>query len=327
MSLLDKIPLSGGFVEGLGQGNDLMQRFLMGPVERRHKEAVAKNQEAEAQKSQMLANLIQRVMGGSTQQNMQNVQPMELGQQGENTNNIGMTQEQLFKGLFGIPQETPQEQRKRDTEQALNTEEGKKNIGIENELKKQQRDLRKLKNTADQIQEIFNSGENITGMWEAGKNKLNLSSNKKLASLIEKFGRIQAEIARYASTRGGAQALEFARSMKPNEWKPQEFNQGMLDSIYDFIGQQDQDLLSEYSDIKTNKPMSALEKKFKNTVPKSDNERTSVNPEQSDIENGLITVITPDGEEHKIFRDKLEEAKRKHPGLKVKKETFNAAKI
>lgn len=42
----------------------------------------------------------------------------------------------------------------------------------------------------------------------------------------------------------------------------------------------------------------------------------------SDVENGLMTIIDSDGNEHKIFRDKLEDAKKRDPGLKVKKEKF-----
>jgi hypothetical protein len=48
---------------------------------------------------------------------------------------------------------------------------------------------------------------------------------------------------------------------------------------------------------------------------------------ESSIEQGLMTVITPDGKEHQIYRDKLKAAKKKYPTLKVKKEKFNDAAI
>jgi hypothetical protein len=57
MSLLDKIPLPGTPFEGMMQGQELMQKFLMGPVERRHREAQAKHQEAQAKREEALANM------------------------------------------------------------------------------------------------------------------------------------------------------------------------------------------------------------------------------------------------------------------------------
>lgn len=57
MSLLDKIPMPGTPFEGMMQGQELMQRFLMSPVERRHKESQAKHQEAQAKREEALANM------------------------------------------------------------------------------------------------------------------------------------------------------------------------------------------------------------------------------------------------------------------------------
>ena len=56
-------------------------------------------------------------------------------------------------------------------------------------------------------------------------------------------------------------------------------------------------------------------------------ESTSTTPPVSNIEAGKMTIIDSTGKEHVIWRDKLDEARKRDPGLKVKKESFNAAKI
>lgn len=66
--------------------------------------------------------------------------------------------------------------------------------------------------------------------------------------------------------------------------------------------------------------------------PKEENVVFSNSPQnkqknENDIENGLMTLVDPSGREHKIFRNNLEAAQKKYPELKVKKESFNAAKI
>lgn len=51
------------------------------------------------------------------------------------------------------------------------------------------------------------------------------------------------------------------------------------------------------------------------------------NDEENNIQNGRMTIIDSNGQEHTIRRDKLEDARKIDPGLKVKKEKFSNAKI
>lgn len=45
---------------------------------------------------------------------------------------------------------------------------------------------------------------------------------------------------------------------------------------------------------------------------------------ESDMEKGLMTIIDSNGKQHKIYRDKLDEARKRDPGLRVKKDKYNA---
>lgn len=56
-------------------------------------------------------------------------------------------------------------------------------------------------------------------------------------------------------------------------------------------------------------------------------EKLNDKPLKSNIENGEMVVVDPSGKEHIILRDNWEAAKKKYPDLKIKKESFNAARI
>ena len=66
MSIYAPIPIKGDFFEGLGQGQELMNKFLAAPIERRKMEAEAKKQEAMAKLpfgGQQLSGAAGQIMG------------------------------------------------------------------------------------------------------------------------------------------------------------------------------------------------------------------------------------------------------------------------
>lgn len=146
--------------------------------------------------------------------------------------------------------------------------------------------------------------------------KTNLTQNEDLGKLKHIFGLIQANLGRYASKQGGAQVIKWANDVKPNIFSNDKVNMAMLDSVLE-NGKSDYDLHNKRYKNKVNKNLP-----FKFPGEKNDEFNSG-----SDIENGFITLIDPKGGEHKIYRDKLNEAMKKYPELKVKKESFNAAKI
>jgi hypothetical protein len=63
MSLIDKIPMPGTFFEGLGQGQDLMNKFLNAPYEREKSKSEAEANKAKALESRLLNQYLESMYG------------------------------------------------------------------------------------------------------------------------------------------------------------------------------------------------------------------------------------------------------------------------
>lgn len=61
--------------------------------------------------------------------------------------------------------------------------------------------------------------------------KLNLSNNPELGKFKTVTGKLQAELGKYAASRGGIQAVKWAGSVKPDASNPQDYNYGMFEEI------------------------------------------------------------------------------------------------
>lgn len=61
--------------------------------------------------------------------------------------------------------------------------------------------------------------------------KLNLSNNPELGKFKAVTGKLQAELGKYAASRGGIQAVNWAGSVKPNASNPEGYNYGMFEGI------------------------------------------------------------------------------------------------
>lgn len=91
-----------------------------------------------------------------------------------------------------------------------------------------------LVNSANLVQQgydVMDEHPDLTGIGTGLANKFNLSNQKGLGKFINVTGKLQAELGKYASSRGGIQAVKWAQSVKPSEWKPEDYNYDMFDAI------------------------------------------------------------------------------------------------
>lgn len=65
----------------------------------------------------------------------------------------------------------------------------------------------------------------------SGGSKINLSNNPELGKFNTVTGKLQAELGKYAASRGGIQAVKWAGSVKPSAFNPQDYNYGMFEGI------------------------------------------------------------------------------------------------
>ncbi len=91
-----------------------------------------------------------------------------------------------------------------------------------------------LINSANLVQQgydLLDNNPDLTGIGSGLASKFNLSSNPELGKFTTVAGKLQAELGKYASQRGGIQAVNWAAGVKPSQWKPEDYNYGMFEGI------------------------------------------------------------------------------------------------
>lgn len=98
-----------------------------------------------------------------------------------------------------------------------------------------------------------------------GGAKLNLSTNPDVGNFTSVTGKLQAELGKYASQRGGIQAVKWAQSVKPSTFNSPDYNYGMFSGIqrnisddYNTLNQQYKAVTGE--DLPVNLPTMATKK-------------------------------------------------------------------
>jgi len=86
-------------------------------------------------------------------------------------------------------------------------------------------------NLVNQGYELLDNNDDLTGIGSGIVSGLNLSSNPELGKFTSVTGKLQAELGKYAASRGGIQAVKWAGSVKPSTWKPEDYNYGMFEGI------------------------------------------------------------------------------------------------
>ncbi len=91
-----------------------------------------------------------------------------------------------------------------------------------------------LANSANLVQQgydLLDNNKDLTGIGSGAASMLNLSNNPELGKFMTVTGKLQAELGKYAASRGGIQAVKWAGSVKPSQWKPEDYNYGMFEGI------------------------------------------------------------------------------------------------
>lgn len=91
-----------------------------------------------------------------------------------------------------------------------------------------------LANSANLVNQgygLLDNNPDLTGIGSGLASKFNLSNNPELGKFTTVTGKLQAELGKYASSRGGIQAVNWAANVKPSQWKPEDYNYGMFEGI------------------------------------------------------------------------------------------------
>ncbi len=104
-----------------------------------------------------------------------------------------------------------------------------------------------LVNSANLVQQgydLLDNNDNLTGPGNvmsaipipfSGGSKINLSNNPELGKFNTVTGKLQAELGKYAASRGGVQAVKWAASVKPSAFNPEDYNYGMFDATQESL--------------------------------------------------------------------------------------------
>lgn len=106
-----------------------------------------------------------------------------------------------------------------------------------------------LVNSANLVQhgyDLLDQNPNLTGPGTGLGNKFNILNSEPIGKFNNVTGKLQAELGKYASSRGGIQAVNWAASVKPSLWKPQDTNYGMFEGIQNSLNDDYNTLNQQY---------------------------------------------------------------------------------
>lgn len=181
--------------------------------------------------------------------------------------------------------ETPEERMNREVE----TVEKKENVKEGSKLVTAGRSLQGVYEKATKLKRLLEDNPGITGLRPGMMSKLNLSQSKALAEFDQTARRLQADMARYGSQRGGAQALKWAERAKPSNFRSEKYNLGMIDSILEDVQGEYENMSDEYQTrLKKNFPIKGFSQKKGKMVKVRDNETGQVHEMTEEEANQLI---------------------------------------
>ncbi len=142
-----------------------------------------------------------------------------------------------------------QEKAKIHREEAEIQEQAKANTKVSSDIRKSARELKSMHDRALKLRKMLEENPNLTGVTKGTMASANISQDKKLAEFIQTTRKLQADMGRYGSQRGGAQALKWAEKSKPGEFRSGKFNLGMINSIIEDAESDYENLNTEYTDM------------------------------------------------------------------------------
>ena len=160
------------------------------------------------------------------------------------------------------------------------------------------RSLQSVAHRANKLSNMLETKPGATGWIPGAKEALGFGSED-TSEFNQTAGMLQADMAKFGSQRGGAQALKWAERVKPGKYKSNISNKGYIKSIIDDSNSDFEDIKNEYETL-TGRPY-PIEMPTTNTK-------------------SVITVVDSNGDESQIYKENLPEAKKRDPGLKVKGE-------
>lgn len=120
------------------------------------------------------------------------------------------------------------------------------------------------------IQELVSGDKSPTGIIKGTLNKIGLGS-KEMGEFNEKALRLQADLARMISSRGGAVAAGLAATGKPSAWSSKDYNIGITKSMQERIEREFKQLSDEYRQKTGGKELPyTLDDVFKSAVNQSE---------------------------------------------------------
>lgn len=119
------------------------------------------------------------------------------------------------------------------------------------------------------IQDLVSGNKNPTGLFKNALNKVGLGS-KEMGEFNEKALRLQADLARLISSRGGAVAAGLAATGKPSAGASKEYNIGITKSMQERIEREFNQLSKEYEKKSGKKLPYTLEDVFKSAAKQSE---------------------------------------------------------
>lgn len=120
-------------------------------------------------------------------------------------------------------------------------------------------------NLVNQGYDLLDKNPGLTGIGAGLKSKFNVSNNPDLGSFTTVAGKLQAELGKYASQRGGIQTVNWAASVKPSAWKPEEYNYGMFKGLQSSIENDYKTLNEQYKAASGGKDLPVSLPKMKTT--------------------------------------------------------------
>lgn len=243
--------------QGLGDSHSLL------PLRRMLLESQAAQARAGGEKSQLMTDLYRQVM------NQDSMQPYKKS---------------LVRHLLGLPEELPTEKMQREVSTANIKEQNKSDIKRANLLKDTARDLELAGLDINGIHDILTGTDSLgTGITKTLLGKFGWGTEK-LGEFNERTLRLQAQMTKALSSRGGVGAANIVASGKPSTWKSTSENLGITKAYAERIKNEFNLLNKEYKSITGKKLPYTLPEYVKNISKKINSNmflpKTEFNSEQ-----------------------------------------------
>ncbi len=178
----------------------------------------------------------------------QNLQIASTGREVKNNAPLDYKQA-LARKILGFPAEMPQEKMEREISTSNIKEQGKLDVKRAQQLRETAKDLELAGLDINGIHDILTGPDSLgTGITKTLLGKLGLGSQK-LGEFNERALRLQAQMTKALSSRGGVGAANIVASGKPSSWKSTSENLGLTSAYADRIKNEFELLNQEYKGI------------------------------------------------------------------------------